>query len=148
MGLDSLERPKPEQIPQIFHGLKKQDVCINNINNNFYSFLMNINFIAIHFILFCRSYDTLLKDFRKTVNFFKESKENPEFDEENIEEMFQEEIQKYKKDKERQRKIKEIYRSFEEKRENLLQALALKEEKIKTMKLKNSMEMVKNKNIT
>lgn len=81
------------------------------------------------------------------MNFFRENRENPKFDEENIEEMFQEEIQKYKKDKERQRKIKEIYQNFEEQRENLLKGLALKEEKIKKMKLKNSLDMVKNKKL-
>lgn len=72
----------------------------------------------------------------------KEIKEGDVVDEDKMEHFFTSEIEKYQKDKERHKKIKEIYENFEIQREKLLQTLALKEEKFQETKLIQQKKMV------
>ena len=71
-------------------------------------------------------------------NFKKEMQED--IDSEHV---FLEEIDKFQKDKLRQEKIGQLYQNSENKKEILLKAMELKNQKIQKAKLNRSMEMVK-----
>lgn len=55
---------------------------------------------------------------------------------------FFEEIERFQKDKIRQEKLGEIYKNFETKKEQLINNLNLKEQRIQKTKMHKSLEMV------
>ena len=102
----------------------------------------SLQFQSIVFFLIFRSHENLIKDFQKTVGFLRSKKISNIEGDSKISDFFFEEIEKFQKDKMRQEKLGEIYQNSEKKREDLLNNLDLKEQKIKKTKHHKSLEMV------